>query len=41
MIGHPDPTKPAIYDRITRLALVHLVAIEDFPVAVAPSNGQP
>jgi hypothetical protein len=41
MIGHPDPTTPAIYDRVTRLALVHLVAIEELPVPAVSGNGQP
>ena len=39
MIGHPDPQSPTVYDRVTRLALVHLVALEDIPVAAAPGNG--
>ena len=41
MIGHPDTTTPTIYDRVTRLALAHLVALEELPIAAAPGNGQP
>ena len=41
MIGHASPANPTVYDRVTRLALIHLVALEDLPLAAAPSNGQP
>ena len=42
MIGTPDPASPSIYDRVTRLALVHVVALEDLPVAPATThNGAP
>ncbi|OAI42221.1 hypothetical protein AYO40_01815 [Planctomycetaceae bacterium SCGC AG-212-D15] len=40
MIGFPGPENPTAYDRITRLALVHLVALEDLPMVAAPGNGQ-
>lgn len=40
MIGHAHPARPTLYDQVTRLALIHLVAIEDIPVAAASSNGQ-
>ena len=40
MIGHATPARPTVYDRVTRLALIHLVALEDIPVAAVPSNGQ-
>ena len=30
MIGFPGPKHPTIYDRVVRLALVHIVAIEEF-----------
>jgi hypothetical protein len=40
MIGHANPAGPTIYDRVTRLALIHLVAIEELPVAAASGNGQ-
>jgi hypothetical protein len=38
MIGTPDPETPSLYDRITRVALVHVVALEDLP-ASAPTSG--
>ena len=40
MIGHATPARPTIYDRVTRLALIHLVAIEDIPVTAVSGNGQ-
>ncbi|HKI36344.1 MAG TPA: hypothetical protein VKA46_31090 [Gemmataceae bacterium] len=41
-IGTPDPATPTIYDRIVRVALVHVVALEDLPVASpASTNGPP
>ena len=40
MIGHPDPVTPTVYDKVTRLALVHLVALEDLPAPAVPGNGQ-
>jgi hypothetical protein len=40
-IGFPDPNNPAIYDRVTRVAMVHVVSIEDLPTPPAPpGNGQ-
>ncbi len=41
MIGTPDPASPSIYDRVNRLALVHVVALEDLPVAPATSHNGP
>jgi hypothetical protein len=41
MIGTPDPANPNIYDRVTRLALVHVVALEDLPAAPSTSNNGP
>jgi len=39
-IGHSGPN-PAVYDGVTRVALVHVVALEDLPQQpAAPSNGQ-
>jgi hypothetical protein len=29
MIGAPDPSSPGIYDRVMRVALVHVVALEE------------
>ncbi len=40
MIGFPGPDSPTIYDRVTRVALVHIVALEDLPAPSPPSNGQ-
>jgi hypothetical protein len=40
LIGYPSPTKPRIYNRLVRVALIHLVAIEDLPLApTAATNG--
>lgn len=41
MIGFPGPDNPAIYDRVTRVALVHVVAMEDLPTPASPANGAP
>jgi hypothetical protein len=40
MIGFPGPDSPSIYDRVTRVALVHVVALEDIPATAPPGNGQ-
>lgn len=41
MIGFPGPDNPTAYDQVTRVALVHVVALEDLPVpATPPGNGQ-
>jgi hypothetical protein len=40
MIGFPDPESPTIYDRVTRLAMVHVVSLEDLPVPATPGDGQ-
>ena len=40
MIGHANLASPTVYERVTRLALIHLVAMEDIPVAAASGNGQ-
>jgi hypothetical protein len=39
MIGFPGPDNPTIYDRVTRVALVHVVALEDI-TPTATGNGQ-
>ena len=40
MIGFPGPKHPTIYDRVVRLALVHIVAIEELPAPTPPAvNG--
>jgi hypothetical protein len=38
-IGHPGPN-PSGYDGVTRVALLHVVALEDLPKTAAPSNGE-
>jgi hypothetical protein len=38
-IGFPDPQNPAVYDQVVRLALVHVVGLEDLPAPASPSNG--
>jgi hypothetical protein len=40
-IGFPAPHNPSVYDQVTRVALVHVVALEDLPVSTAPSDGAP
>lgn len=40
MIGFPGPDNPSIYDRVTRVALVHIVALEEITVPPGPGNGQ-
>jgi hypothetical protein len=40
MIGFPDRKTPTIYDRVTRLAYVHIVALEDPQPAKGRKNGQ-
>lgn len=39
MIGFPGPENPSVYNRITRVALIHVVALEDLPTPPASSNG--
>ena len=39
-IGFPRPDNPSIYEGQTRVALVHVVALEDLPPAKVPDNGQ-
>lgn len=42
VIGYPSPDNQQVYDRLVRVALVHLVAIEDLPAAAPPgANGLP
>lgn len=41
MIGSPDSASPTIYDRVTRLALVQVVALEDLSSASAASHHGP
>lgn len=39
-IGFPAPDNPAVYDQVARVALVHVVALQDIPASVPPGNGQ-
>jgi hypothetical protein len=41
MIGTPDPASPSIYDRVTRVALVHVTALEDLSSAAKSSHNGP
>ena len=38
-IGHELSGVPGNYDRVTRLALVHILGIEDIPVEAVSQNG--
>lgn len=37
-IGYPGPDNPTIYDRVVRVAIVHLVGLEDLPAQPMPAN---
>ena len=39
MIGHELPGVPGIYDRVTRVALIHIVGIEDLIPTPSEANG--
>ncbi|OAI51208.1 hypothetical protein AYO44_17195 [Planctomycetaceae bacterium SCGC AG-212-F19] len=39
-IGFPDAANPTIFDKLTRLALVHVVALEELPAQTPPVIGQ-
>lgn len=40
-IGFPSPDNPRLYDRLIRVAIVHVVGLEDLPASTpASSNGQ-
>jgi hypothetical protein len=39
MIGFPGPNNSTIYDRVVRVAIVHLVGLEDLPAPAASGNG--
>jgi hypothetical protein len=41
MIGFPSSDNPTVYDRVTYLALVHVVAREEIPVPSESNDGQP
>lgn len=39
MIGLPSAGNTSIYDQVVRVALVHVVGLEDLPVMPASTNG--
>jgi hypothetical protein len=38
-IGFPSPDSPTIYDRVVRVALVHLFGLEDLSAPASTANG--
>jgi hypothetical protein len=40
MIGFPAPDNPSVYDQVARVALVHVVALQDIPVTSTSGDGQ-
>ncbi len=40
LIGSPSSENHSIYDRVTRVALVHVVALEELPVSHTSHDGQ-
>jgi hypothetical protein len=38
-IGFATPERPTVYDRLIRVALVHIVGLEDLPVAADAATG--
>ena len=38
MIGFPGPDNPTVYDQVTRVALVHVVAMEDIAPPSTSTN---
>ena len=40
MIGFASPDRPTVYDRVIRVAFVHLVGIEDLPASATLINSQ-
>jgi hypothetical protein len=40
-IGYPSPDNPQLYDRLIRVALVHVVGIEDLPAATPTNSNGP
>lgn len=41
MIGFPGPDNPSLYDRVTRVAILHVVALEDMEAAPKASDNGP
>jgi hypothetical protein len=40
IIGFATPDMPTIYNRVTRVALIHVVAMEDLPAPASTGNGE-
>jgi hypothetical protein len=40
-IGFPAPGRPNVYDQVVRVALVHVVGMEDLSAAASSTNGPP
>jgi hypothetical protein len=38
-VGYAKQTQPMIYDRVVRVAILHIVGIEDLPVTTGAANG--
>jgi hypothetical protein len=41
MIGFATPDRPTVYDQVVRVALVHVVGLEEIPVPSSSTNGPP
>jgi hypothetical protein len=39
IIGHDSPTRPGIYNQTTRVALIHIAAIEEILTEPSATNG--
>jgi hypothetical protein len=40
-IGTPDPDTPSIYSGVVRVAIVHIVAMQDLPASAPTSSNGP
>ena len=41
IIGDATPDRPTVYDRVARIALVHIVGLEDIPATAPKSHNGP
>ncbi len=39
-IGFPDADNPSVYDQVSRVAMVHVVALEEMPISSPSGNGE-
>lgn len=39
MVGFDTPSAPGAYSRVTRVAYIHVVALEDLPASATGKNG--